>query len=117
MINSIALIPSAVGAAAIVPALLLLWLIVSVDRRPEHPGWIAIAFLGGAATAGVHVGPAQGFRKLRPGSRLPGAVAGCVTLMQRPAASGIVSRLTTPQSRSGHHAVIWRASVERGNHG
>jgi RsiW-degrading membrane proteinase PrsW (M82 family) len=58
MTNSLALIPSAIGAAAIMPALSLLWLIVSVDRRPEHPGWIAVAFLGGAGTIFVlHVLP------------------------------------------------------------
>lgn len=43
-------LPSVIGAAAVVPALLLLWLIVAADQRPEPPGIVLTAFLLGAAS-------------------------------------------------------------------
>jgi RsiW-degrading membrane proteinase PrsW (M82 family) len=40
-------IPTSIGAAAVVPALMLLWLVVATDQRPEPPGFVAAAFLLG----------------------------------------------------------------------
>ena len=37
------------GAAALLPALMLLWLVVATDRRPDPPGLVATAFLLGVA--------------------------------------------------------------------
>jgi len=42
------LAPTAIVAAAIAPALLLLWLVVAADSRPEPPGLVWSAFVLGA---------------------------------------------------------------------
>jgi protease PrsW len=42
------LTPTAIVAAAIAPALLLLWLVVAVDSRPEPPKVVWTAFILGA---------------------------------------------------------------------
>lgn len=40
-------LPTALGAAAILPAIMLLWLVVATDHRPEPPGFVWGAFLLG----------------------------------------------------------------------
>jgi protease PrsW len=40
-------LPTVIGAAAVLPALTLLWLVVAIDHRPEPPGLVFIAFLFG----------------------------------------------------------------------
>ena len=40
--------PAAIVAAAIAPALLLLWLVVAADSRPEPPRLVGAAFILGA---------------------------------------------------------------------
>ncbi len=47
-------LPSTIGAAACIPALLLLWLVVVADRRPEPPLRVLAALLGGIV-AGLFV--------------------------------------------------------------
>jgi protease PrsW len=42
-------LPTSLGAAAVLPALMLLWLVVATDRRPEPPGLVGAAFLLGIA--------------------------------------------------------------------
>src|ERR1051325_1098969 len=42
-------LPTEIGAAAVLPALMLLWLVVATDRRPEPPGLVSAAFLLGVA--------------------------------------------------------------------
>ena len=42
-------LPTGLGAAAVLPALMLLWLVVATDRRPEPPGLVWSAFLLGVA--------------------------------------------------------------------
>jgi protease PrsW len=49
------LIPAAMVAAAIVPALLLLWLIVAADSRPEPPKLVLISVVLGALCAAAAV--------------------------------------------------------------
>ncbi|MGI8525339.1 MAG: PrsW family intramembrane metalloprotease [Pseudolabrys sp.] len=43
-------LPSTIGAAACLPAILLLWLVVIADRRPEPPLRVLAALLGGVAS-------------------------------------------------------------------
>jgi RsiW-degrading membrane proteinase PrsW (M82 family) len=43
-------LPTVLGAAAIAPALLTLWLVIAADERPGPPGRVWIAFLLGAAS-------------------------------------------------------------------
>jgi protease PrsW len=43
-------LPTVIGAAAIAPALLLLWLVIAADERPGPPLQVWIAFLLGAAS-------------------------------------------------------------------
>src|SRR3954469_8785210 len=43
-------LPTAIGAAAIAPALLLLWLVIAAEERPGPPLQVWIAFLLGAAS-------------------------------------------------------------------
>lgn len=43
-------LPSLIGAAAIAPALLVLWLVIAADERPGPPVHVWIAFLLGAAS-------------------------------------------------------------------
>ncbi len=43
-------LPTVIGAAAIAPALLVLWLVVAADERPGPPARVWIAFLLGAAS-------------------------------------------------------------------
>jgi RsiW-degrading membrane proteinase PrsW (M82 family) len=49
MMLLLASLPTVIGAAAVLPALMLLWLVVATDRRPEPPGLVGIAFLLGVA--------------------------------------------------------------------
>jgi RsiW-degrading membrane proteinase PrsW (M82 family) len=46
----LATLPTVIGAAAIAPALLLLWLVIAADERPGPPGMVWAAFLLGAAS-------------------------------------------------------------------
>ena len=43
-------LPTVIGAAAIAPALLLLWLVIAADERPGPPVKVWAAFLLGAAS-------------------------------------------------------------------
>jgi RsiW-degrading membrane proteinase PrsW (M82 family) len=43
-------LPTVIGAAAIAPALLVLWLVIAADERPGPPTQVWIAFLLGAAS-------------------------------------------------------------------
>src|ERR1700688_316602 len=43
-------LPTVLGAAAVLPALMLLWLVIATDRRPEPPGLVWTAFLLGVAS-------------------------------------------------------------------
>ena len=43
-------LPTVIGAAAIAPALLMLWLVIAADERPGPPAQVWIAFLLGAAS-------------------------------------------------------------------
>ena len=43
-------LPTVIGAAAIAPALLMLWLVIAADERPGPPAKVWIAFLLGAAS-------------------------------------------------------------------
>src|SRR5882672_3993725 len=43
-------LPTVIGAAAIAPALLLLWLVIAADERPGPPAQVWIAFVLGAAS-------------------------------------------------------------------
>src|SRR5229473_3601827 len=43
-------LPTVIGAAAIAPALLVLWLVIAADERPGPPAQVWIAFLLGAAS-------------------------------------------------------------------
>ena len=47
--NLLETLPTVIGAAAIAPALLLLWLVIAADERPGPPGMVWAAFLLGAA--------------------------------------------------------------------
>ena len=38
-------LPTVIGAAAIAPALLVLWLVIAADERPGPPAQVWIAFL------------------------------------------------------------------------
>lgn len=42
-------LPSVIGAAAVLPALLMLWLVASIDHRPEPPKIVGAAFVLGIA--------------------------------------------------------------------
>src|SRR5229473_2900604 len=46
-------LPTVIGAAAIAPALLVLWLVIAADERPGPPAQVWIAFLLGAASISV----------------------------------------------------------------
>ncbi len=43
-------LPTVIGAAAVAPALLMLWLVIAADERPGPPAQVWIAFLLGAAS-------------------------------------------------------------------
>lgn len=43
-------LPTVIGAAAIAPALLMLWLVIAADERPGPPAQVWLAFLLGAAS-------------------------------------------------------------------
>jgi protease PrsW len=43
-------LPTVIGAAAIAPALLVLWLVIAADERPGPPAQVWVAFLLGAAS-------------------------------------------------------------------
>src|ERR1700730_7175947 len=43
-------LPTVIGAAAIAPALLVLWLVIAADERPGPPAQVWIAFVLGAAS-------------------------------------------------------------------
>jgi len=43
-------LPTVIGAAAIAPALLMLWLVIAADERPGPPGQVWLAFVLGAAS-------------------------------------------------------------------
>src|SRR6266568_5344616 len=43
-------LPTVIGAAAIAPALLMLWLVIAADERPGPPAQVWVAFLLGAAS-------------------------------------------------------------------
>ena len=43
-------LPTSIGAAAIAPALLVLWLVVAADERPGPPARVWLAFVLGAAS-------------------------------------------------------------------
>src|SRR3954466_8058159 len=43
-------LPTSIGAAAIAPALLVLWLVVAADERPGPPARVWLAFILGAAS-------------------------------------------------------------------
>ena len=43
-------LPTVIGAAAVAPALLVLWLVVAADERPGPPARVWVAFLLGAAS-------------------------------------------------------------------
>lgn len=43
----LASLPTVIGAAAVLPALMLLWLVVATDRRPQAPGRVGSAFFLG----------------------------------------------------------------------
>src|SRR5215831_14871453 len=49
MMPLVASLPTGLGAAAVLPALMFLWLVVATDRRPEPPGLVWSAFLLGIA--------------------------------------------------------------------
>src|SRR5207245_1321100 len=46
-------LPTVIGAAAIAPALLMLWLVIAADERPGPPAQVWIAFLLGAASVSL----------------------------------------------------------------
>jgi len=48
--NLLETLPTVIGAAAIAPALLLLWLVIAADERPGPPAMVWAAFLLGAAS-------------------------------------------------------------------
>src|ERR1700712_3793762 len=43
-------LPTVMGAAAIAPALLVLWLVIAADERPGPPARVWVAFVLGAAS-------------------------------------------------------------------
>src|SRR5205807_4117160 len=43
-------LPTVIGAAAIAPALLMLWLVIAADERPGPPAKVWAAFVLGAAS-------------------------------------------------------------------
>ncbi len=43
-------LPTSIGAAAIAPALLVLWLVIAADERPGPPARVWLAFMLGAAS-------------------------------------------------------------------
>ena len=43
-------LPTVIGAAAIAPALLMLWLVIAADERPGPPTQVWLAFVLGAAS-------------------------------------------------------------------
>ncbi|MEO6382352.1 MAG: PrsW family glutamic-type intramembrane protease [Nitrobacter sp.] len=48
--NLLETLPTVIGAAAIAPALLLLWLVIAADERPGPPAMVWAAFVLGAAS-------------------------------------------------------------------
>src|SRR5437660_4963030 len=48
--NLLESLPTVIGAAAIAPALLMLWLVIAADERPGPPAQVWIAFVLGAAS-------------------------------------------------------------------
>lgn len=48
--NLLESLPTVIGAAAVAPALLVLWLVIAADERPGPPGLVWTAFLLGAAS-------------------------------------------------------------------
>src|SRR3954453_15532206 len=56
--NLLASLPSVVGAAAVAPALLILWLVIAAGERPGSPAKVWIAFFLGAASI-LALGPVR----------------------------------------------------------
>ena len=56
-------LPTIIGAAAIAPALLMLWLVIAADERPGPPAQVWIAFLFGAGRVMPADAPHQPDRK------------------------------------------------------
>ncbi|MGN6114028.1 MAG: PrsW family glutamic-type intramembrane protease [Nitrobacter sp.] len=51
--NLLETLPTVIGAAAIAPALLLLWLVIAADERPGPPAMVWTAFVLGAASVSL----------------------------------------------------------------
>jgi RsiW-degrading membrane proteinase PrsW (M82 family) len=51
--NLLETLPTVIGAAAIAPALLLLWLVIAADERPGPPAMVWAAFVLGAASVSL----------------------------------------------------------------
>src|SRR5436190_20920390 len=56
--NLLASLPSVIGAAAVAPALLILWLLIAAGERPGSPANVWIAFFLGAASISL-LGPVR----------------------------------------------------------
>src|SRR3954453_12944737 len=56
--NLLASLPSVVGAAAVAPALLILWLVIAAGERPGSPAKVWVAFFLGAASI-LALGPVR----------------------------------------------------------
>src|SRR5437763_15855585 len=56
--NLLASLPSVVGAAAVAPALLILWPVIAAGERPGSPAKVWIAFFLGAASI-LALGPVR----------------------------------------------------------
>jgi protease PrsW len=56
--NLLASLPSVIGAAAVAPALLILWLVIAAGERPGSPAKVWIAFFLGAASI-LALGPVR----------------------------------------------------------
>jgi protease PrsW len=75
-----ALAPAAVIAAAIAPALLVLWLIVAADSRPEPARMVFVALVLGAASAFVALFIELGLTRIMPLPHDPWLAAGARAL-------------------------------------
>ena len=64
-------IPAAMVAAAIAPSLLLLWLVVAADSRPEPPLLVVTAFVLGALCVAAAVGVELGLQSIIPVAHNP----------------------------------------------
>jgi RsiW-degrading membrane proteinase PrsW (M82 family) len=56
--NLLASLPNVIGAAAVAPALLILWLVIAAGERPASPAKVWIAFFLGAASISL-LGPVR----------------------------------------------------------